>query len=100
LGTALVLGAAGETSKPPQAIERAAAAIDSGAAARVLETLGEPRADRQERSATSSASALDGPEGARPGTGRVTGERSPGTGRAGGSAAKDGQWHGPKMSED
>ena len=39
LGTALALEAAGSTTKPREAIERAAAAIDSGAAARVLEML-------------------------------------------------------------
>jgi anthranilate phosphoribosyltransferase len=33
----------GLTSKPREAIERAAAAIDSGAAARVLEALAAPR---------------------------------------------------------
>jgi dihydrolipoamide dehydrogenase len=48
----------------------------------------EPRADRQERSATSSASALDGPEGARPGTGRVTGERPAAKPESGGDTVR------------
>jgi anthranilate phosphoribosyltransferase len=39
LGAALALEAAGETTKPREAIARAASAIDSGAAARVLEAL-------------------------------------------------------------
>ncbi|HTX05820.1 MAG TPA: anthranilate phosphoribosyltransferase [Steroidobacteraceae bacterium] len=39
LGAALALEAAGEASQPREAIERAASAIDSGAAARVLKTL-------------------------------------------------------------
>ncbi|MGH8317293.1 MAG: anthranilate phosphoribosyltransferase [Steroidobacteraceae bacterium] len=43
LGTALALEATGETSKRREAIERAAAAIDSGAAARLLTALAAPR---------------------------------------------------------
>jgi anthranilate phosphoribosyltransferase len=39
LGAALALEAAGATAKPLEGIERAAAAIDSGAAARVLQSL-------------------------------------------------------------
>jgi anthranilate phosphoribosyltransferase len=39
LGAALALETAGEASQPREAIERAASAIDSGAAARVLKTL-------------------------------------------------------------
>ena len=44
----------------------------------ILDGDSRPRADRLERSATSSASAVDGPEGARPRTGRVTGEAQDG----------------------
>lgn len=43
LGAALALEVAGQASKPLEAIERAAAAIDSGAAGRVLGTLSAPR---------------------------------------------------------
>lgn len=43
LGAALALEVCGLSSKPREAIERAAAAIDSGAAARVLESLAAPR---------------------------------------------------------
>jgi len=43
LGAALALEVAGRTSGPREGVERAAAAIDSGAAARVLETLAAPR---------------------------------------------------------
>ena len=84
LGAALALEVVGKVSSPREAIERAAAAIDSGAAARVLAALGEPR----------------------------SGERSQGTGRAplrpassgsesavgNGPAATEGQRHGPETS--
>jgi len=43
LGTALTLEVVGRASKPREAIELAAAAIDTGAAARVLQTLAAPR---------------------------------------------------------
>ena len=43
LGAALALEVSGAAAKPEEAIERAAAAIDSGAAARVLEVLAAPR---------------------------------------------------------
>jgi anthranilate phosphoribosyltransferase len=43
LGAALALEVAGKASRPREAIELAAAAIDSGAAARVLEVLAAPR---------------------------------------------------------
>jgi len=43
LGAALALEVAGRAASPREAIEHAAAAIDSGAAARVLETLAAPR---------------------------------------------------------
>ncbi|MDE2447632.1 MAG: EAL domain-containing protein [Gammaproteobacteria bacterium] len=69
--------------------------IDRWVVQRAIERLkGSLRADRPERSATPGASAPGGPEGARPGTGRVTSERPPGTGRAGGPAAMAGEWHG------
>ena len=42
LGAALALEVAGQASRPREAIERAAAAIDSGAAARVLQALAAP----------------------------------------------------------
>ena len=42
LGAALALEVAGKASRPREAIGRAAAAIDSGAAARVLEALARP----------------------------------------------------------
>jgi len=45
LGAALALEVAGRAASPREAIERAAAAIDSGAAARVLETLAAPRVE-------------------------------------------------------
>ncbi|MBW4052341.1 MAG: anthranilate phosphoribosyltransferase [Proteobacteria bacterium] len=45
LGAALALEVAGQASRPREALERAAAAIDSGAAARVLDILAAPRAD-------------------------------------------------------
>jgi len=44
LGAALALEVSGLAATPREAIERAAAAIDGGAAARVLETLAAPRA--------------------------------------------------------
>jgi anthranilate phosphoribosyltransferase len=47
LGAALALEVAGLASRPREAIERAAAAIDTGAAARVLQTLAEPAARGQ-----------------------------------------------------
>jgi anthranilate phosphoribosyltransferase len=43
LGTALALELAGETPLPREGIARAAAAIDSGAARRLLEALSRPR---------------------------------------------------------
>jgi anthranilate phosphoribosyltransferase len=45
LGTALALEVTGQASRPREAIERAATAIDSGSAARVLETLAVPRTE-------------------------------------------------------
>jgi anthranilate phosphoribosyltransferase len=45
LGTALALEVTGQASRPREAIERAATAIDSGSAARVLETLVVPRTE-------------------------------------------------------
>jgi anthranilate phosphoribosyltransferase len=44
LGTALALEVAGHVARPRDAVERAAAAIDSGAAARLLEVLAAPLA--------------------------------------------------------
>jgi len=46
LGTALALELAGETPLPREGIARAAAAIDSGAARRLLDALGRPRPAR------------------------------------------------------
>jgi anthranilate phosphoribosyltransferase len=43
LGAALALEVAGKVAQPREGIERAAATIDSGAAARVLATLSAPR---------------------------------------------------------
>jgi hypothetical protein len=42
MGAALALEVTGQASRPRQAVERAAAAIDGGAAARVLEILATP----------------------------------------------------------
>ena len=46
LGAALALEVAGVASRPREAIERASAAIDGGAAARILEALAAPRGSR------------------------------------------------------
>jgi anthranilate phosphoribosyltransferase len=51
LGTSLALEVAGEVQDPREGVERAASAIDGGAARRVLETL----ASLQQRSAPSPA---------------------------------------------
>jgi len=45
LGASLALEVVGQTSRPREGVERAAAAIDSGAAARVLEALAAPRTE-------------------------------------------------------
>ena len=45
LGAALALEVAGQVAKPREGIERAAAAIESGAAARVLAALVPPRGE-------------------------------------------------------